>query len=268
MKIAVCIKQVPGSTQVDVDPETGNLQRGSVDSKLNPYDLYALEASLRLKSQLSNVHITAFTMGPPQAMDILKEAYMMGVDDAVLISDRKFAGADVLATSFALCQALQAIGEFDLIVCGKQTTDGDTAQVGSELAELLDIPNLSAVTAIKVIDEKTLELSCDLPQENLIVQATFPLLIAVEKSVGEPRLPSYRLKQATANRPIKSLSLADFANRNEDNYGQAGSPTKVVKIFPPQHDNDHELWTGSNSELSNRLFTLLKERKFLQHLGE
>ena len=131
MRTAVCIKQVPGTTAVEVDPVTGTLKRDGVESKLNPYDLYALETALCLKEQLGG-EITAFTMGPPQAADILREAYMMGVDHAVLISDRKFGGADVLATSYTISQAIRARGPFDLIICGRQTTDGDTAQVGAE----------------------------------------------------------------------------------------------------------------------------------------
>ena len=148
MKIAVCIKQVPGTTQVEVDPVTGTLKRDGVESKLNPYDLYALETALRLKEQLG-AEITALTMGPPQAEEILREAYMMGVDDAVLVSDRKFAGADVLATSYAISQALRAAGPFDLIICGRQTSDGDTAQVGAELAEFLGIPHVANVIRIE-----------------------------------------------------------------------------------------------------------------------
>ena len=149
MKIAVCHQAVwPGTTAVEVDPVTGTLKRDGVESKLNPYDLYALETALRLKSDCG-AEVTAVTMGPPQAGATLREAYMMGVDHAVLVSDRKFAGADVLATSYALFGALDAAGPFDLIVCGRQTTDGDTAQVGAELAEFFGIPHVANVVALE-----------------------------------------------------------------------------------------------------------------------
>lgn len=130
MNILVCIKQVPGTTKVEVDEKTGVLKRDGVESKMNTYDLYAIETALRIKEKLHG-KVTVLTMGPPQASEIIKEAYMMGVDAGFLLTDRKFAGADVLATSYALSQGMKAIGNFDLIICGKQTTDGDTAQVGA-----------------------------------------------------------------------------------------------------------------------------------------
>lgn len=266
MKIAVCIKQVPGTTAVEVDPVTGTLKRDGVESKLNPYDLYALESALRLKTNLG-ADVTAFTMGPPQAQEILREAYMMGVDHAVLISDRKFGGADVLATSYALSQALKAAGPFDLVICGRQTTDGDTAQVGAELAEFLGIPHVASVISIDNADEKGMLLTCDLPLQQMTVMLTYPALIAVEKNVGEPRLPSYRLKMATADRPICVLALKDMADTDERNYGQSGSPTRVVRIFPPESETEKERWEGSGPELADRLFDFLHDRKFLQQLG-
>ncbi len=266
MKIAVCIKQVPGTTQVEVNPVTGTLKRDGVESKLNPYDLYALETALRIKETLS-AEITAFTMGPPQAKEILQEAYMMGVDHAVLISDRKFGGADVLATSYTLSQAIRQQGPFDLIITGRQTTDGDTAQVGAEIAEFLGIPHAATVISLDKITQEAVEITCDLPLHRLSLRLPFPALIAVEKNIGEPRLPSYRKKLATADAPIPVLSLKDLPDQEEAHYGQAGSPTRVVRIFPPENDTDQERWEGSSKELAEKLHQYLDTHKFLQKIG-
>ena len=139
MKIIVCMKQVPAGTKVDIDPETGAMKRLSSDTRTNPYDLFALECALQLKEKLRGT-VTALTMGPAQAESMMRDTYTMGADDAVILSDRKFAGADVLSTSYTLSQGVQLLGGADLIICGKQTTDGDTAQVGPALAEHLHIP--------------------------------------------------------------------------------------------------------------------------------
>ena len=147
MNIIVCIKQVPGTAQVEIDEKTGVLKRDGVASKMNPFDLFAIESAMRLKEKYGG-RVTALTMGPPQAEKVLREAFMMGVDDAVLLSDRRFGGADVLATSYTISQGIRKIGSYDLILCGKQTTDGDTAQVGAELAEFLGIPHLANVTKL------------------------------------------------------------------------------------------------------------------------
>ena len=144
MKIVVCIKQVPASSNVQIDPVTGVLIRDGNNTKMNPYDLYALEVALRIKEQ-TGATVKTITMGPPPAKDVLEESVWMGCDDGVLITDRKFGGADVVATSYTISQGIRSMGEFDLIICGKQTTDGDTAQVGAEMAEALGIPHVCYV---------------------------------------------------------------------------------------------------------------------------
>lgn len=147
MKILVCMKQVPAGTKVDIDPETGAMKRMSGATRTNPYDLFALETALRIREQQGGT-VTVLTMGPPQAEEMMRDAYTMGADDAVILSDRKFAGADVLATSYALSQAIQVLGGADLILCGRQTTDGDTAQVGPAIAEHLHMPHAAWVSEI------------------------------------------------------------------------------------------------------------------------
>ncbi|MBQ7179645.1 MAG: electron transfer flavoprotein subunit beta/FixA family protein [Victivallales bacterium] len=263
MKIIVCIKQVPGTSQVEIDPKTGVLKRDGVESKMNPYDLYALETALRLGKQLG-ASITAITMGPPQAEAVLREAFMMGVDEGVLLSDRRFGGADVLATSYTISQGIRAIGGADLIICGKQTTDGDTAQVGSELAEFLGIPHATGVLRLRECTETGIEADLDLPLQIETVHIPYPCLVTVEKGIYEPRLPSFKKKLATADRPIRKLTLDDLEDHDAKHYGLNGSPTQVQRIFPPENHRSQERWEGNPSEIAERLLHRLDEQKFLQ----
>lgn len=262
MNILVCIKQVPDSNKVEVDPVTGVLKRNGVESKMNPYDLYALEAALRIREKTAG-SITVITMGPGQAVGIIKEAFAMGADNGVLISDRKFGGADVLATSYTLSQGIKQSGEFDLILCGKQTTDGDTAQVGPEVAEWLGIPSLSNVSQIVEQKESSLVVEMDMTDDIEVAEIQYPCLLAVDKDIFIPRLPSYIRKQETKDREIKVITLADMEDKEEKNYGLNGSPTQVQKIFPPQVNNHREVWNGDGKELAEQLLHKLKELKFV-----
>ncbi|SCK03082.1 Electron transfer flavoprotein small subunit [uncultured Clostridium sp.] len=262
MNILVCIKQVPGTTKVEVDPITGVLKRDGIDSKMNPYDLYALETGLKIKEN-NGGSISVLTMGPPQAKEIIKEAYSMGVDNGVLLSDRKFAGADVLATSYTLSQGIKSIGNFDLIICGKQTTDGDTAQVGPEIAEYLNIPHVANVKKIVEVKKDSIELEMDMPDTVEIVEIKLPALITVEKGIFQPRLPSYKKKMDTKNRKIEVRSLNDFKDKNEMNYGLNGSPTQVERIFPPEVNDKREIWSGNSDELILKFEDTLKKLKFI-----
>lgn len=267
MNIIVCIKQVPGTAKVEIDPINGTLKRDGIPSKMNPFDLYALESAMRLRARFGG-YVTALTMGPPQAETVLREAFMMGVDDAVLLSDRKFGGADVLATSYALSQGIRKIGGFDLIICGKQTTDGDTAQVGSEIAEFLDIPHITCVTKFSELSAngKVLELEADVPLYSLAVRMQLPCLVTVEKGIYEPRLPSYRRKLATKDKKITTYTFADMPDQNPMHYGLNGSPTQVKRIFPPAPATGNEKWEGTGEELADRLFQLLQDRKYLNEV--
>ncbi|MBZ9622582.1 electron transfer flavoprotein subunit beta/FixA family protein [Clostridium sp. FP2] len=262
MKILVCIKQVPGTSKVEVDPVTGVLKRDGVDSKMNPFDLYALETALKIKEQKGGI-IKVITMGPPQAKDVIREAYMMGADEGALISDRKFAGADVLATSYTISQGVRQMGKFDLILCGKQTTDGDTAQVGPEMAEYLGIPHIANVLKIIELKEKSVVVEMDMANTIEVAEIKFPCLLTVDKDIFQPRLPSYKKKIATKDREIKMITLNDFEDKDEKKYGLNGSPTQVERIFPPSANNDRETWTGSAEELSLKIATKLKELKFV-----
>ena len=262
MNILVCIKQVPESNKVEVDPKTGVLKRNGAASKMNPYDLYALETAMRLKEELGG-EVSVITMGPPQAAQVIREAYAMGADHGTLISDRRFGGADVLATSYTLAQGIKKMGDFDLILCGKQTTDGDTAQVGPEISEWLGIPSVSNVRKITEADGQNITVEMDMPDDIEITRIAYPCLLAVDKDIFQPRLPSYVRKTEKADTEITMLSLDDMDDRDETHYGLNGSPTQVQKIFPPETNHDRELWNEEGSILSEKLFQKVKELKFV-----
>lgn len=262
MKIIVCIKQVPGTSEVEVDPVTGVLKRDGVDSKMNPYDLYAIETAMKLKEENGGI-VKVLSMGPPQAQDVIKEAYMMGAAEGALISDRKFAGADVLATAYTLAQGVKKLSQPDLIICGKQTTDGDTAQVGPEMAEFLGVPHVANVIRILKVKESSIIVEMDMAETTEISEVQYPCLITVVKGIFQPRLPSFKLKLATIGRPIQLISLKDLEDQNEMHYGLNGSPTQVLRIFPPKGNNSHEKWIGNGNELADRLFDKMKELKFV-----
>ncbi len=262
MNILVCIKQVPGTAKVEVDPVTGVLKRDGVDSKMNPYDLYAIETALKIREQSGGV-IKVISMGPPQAKEVIKEAFTMGADEGMLLSDRKFAGADVLATSYTLSQGVRKMGNVDLIICGKQTTDGDTAQVGPEMAEHLGMPHVANVRKIVEIKEDSIIVEMDMPDTVEIAEVKLPCLITVEKDIFQPRLPSYRRKLLTKDKEIGVISLKDFDDQNEKSYGLNGSPTQVERIFPPAVNSDREMWNGNSEELTEKIAGKLKSLKFV-----
>lgn len=261
MNILVCIKQVPDTNKVEVDPVTGVLKRNGVESKMNPYDLYAIETALRIREQKGGT-VWAISMGPGQAAVVIKEAFAMGVDHGALISDRKFGGADVLATSHAISQGIKKLGNFDLILCGKQTTDGDTAQVGPEISEWMDLPTLSNVSKIVEVGEAAMVVEMDMSHDIEIAKIQYPCLIAVDKDIFMPRLPSYVRKQETKDREITIITLNDLEDKDEMHYGLNGSPTQVQRIFPPESNTHREMWEGTSSELTNQLLSKLKELKF------
>lgn len=261
MEILVCIKQVPGSNKVEVDSVTGVLKRSGAESKMNPYDLFALETGLRLREKYGG-NLSTLTMGPPQAAAILYEAFAMGADKGGLITDRKFGGADVLATSYTLSQGIRKFGNFDIIICGLQTTDGDTAQVGPEVSEQLGIPCVCNVRAIDKIENGHIIVDMEMSEDIAKLKVPFPCLLTVQKDIYEPRLPSYKKQKATANREISRYSLNDMADNNAKHYGLDGSPTRVQKIFPPTSDKVQEKWTGSAEDLSARIYDALKKMKF------
>ena len=262
MKIIVCMKQVPAGTKVDIDPETGAMKRMSGDTRTNPYDLFALETAISLREKLGGT-VTVLTMGPPQAETMMRDAYACGADDAVILSDRKFAGADVLATSYALAQGIQVIGGADLIICGRQTTDGDTAQVGPSIAEHLAIPHAAWVAEVTDVTESAITVRQDLVSVSQVSELPYPCLITIDKDTCVPRLPSYRLKKATADRPVRILSFADMPDQDLSRYGLVGSPTSVEQMFAPKEAEKQVYIEGTSIEKASRLFAVLNENKII-----
>ncbi len=262
MNIVVCIKQVPGTSQVEIDEVTGTLKRDSAAAKTNPYDLYAMEAALRLREAYGG-KVTAVTMGPPQAEVMMKEAYMMGVDDAFIFTDRVFAGADVLATSYTMAQGITACCDFDIIVCGRQTTDGDTARVGPAIAEYLKIPCAAWVGEIGEMDGDSIVVGQNFVNIRQLASLKLPCLITVEKDIYTPRLPSYRLKEASRGRKVHIVTFSDFADRDKEHYGLKGSATSVERIFPPETHNDQMFVEGTSREIAAEMADLFIERKYI-----
>jgi len=260
MRIVVLIKQVPDAAKVDIDPVTGNLRRESADTKINPYDLHALETALTIKEKVEG-EIIVMSMGPPQAEKALKEALMLGGDRAILLSDRAFAGSDVLATSYTLSQGLTKLSEYDLIICGKQTTDGDTAQVGPAIAEHLNLPQATWVTKVLAVDQNSITVRQDFGETLLDVKLDFPCLLSIEKSEEVPRLPSYSRKKQLAQEKIMVLSLADLPDQDPEKYGTIGSATRVQRIFPPQINTEKIVLEGTAAELTTEIIKILKEKK-------
>jgi len=260
MKIVVCIKQVPDSAEVRINPETGTLMREGVPSIVNPYDMHAVEAGLRIKEQAGG-SVVALTMGPPQAEAALREVISMGVDEGVLLTDRAFAGSDTLATSYTLSAAISKLGA-DIVLCGKQAIDGDTAQVGPEIAEFLNIPHVAYVRKIDGISEDSIRVQRAMDEGYDIVESTLPVLLTVVRELNEPRLPSLKGKMAAKKAEIKRWGAAEIG-ADEGKLGLKGSATQVRKIFAPEARKDRTMLKGTAEEQVSALMEKLRGLKCL-----
>ena len=227
MKIVVCMKQVPASSKVDIDPETGAMKRMSGETRTNPYDLFALETALQIREKVGGT-VTVLTMGPPQAEEMMRDAYTM-----------------------------------DLIICGRQTTDGDTAQVGPAIAEHLTIPHAAWVAEIVDVNEKAIQVRQDLVSVSQISEIPYPCLLTIDKDTCVPRLPSYLLKKATADRPIRILSFENMPDQDLSRYGLVGSPTSVERMFAPPEGEKQVYLEGSAKEKAEELFSILTGKKII-----
>ncbi len=232
MNIVVPIKQVPETSNVKMNPETGTMIRAGVETVVNPLDLYAIETALQLKEQHGGT-VTAITMGPSQAEKVLKEAIAMGCDEGILVSDRKFGGSDTWATSYTLAKAIEKFGTFDLIIAGERATDGDTAQVGPGIAAWLNIPLATYVARVESVDDRSLTVERLVEEGYQIIEMEKPALITVVKAIASPRLPTLRGKKRakTATIPLYNAENMDV---DPASLGLRGSPTKVVKIATPK----------------------------------
>jgi len=260
VNIVVCIKQVPDTADIRINPETNTLMREGVPSIINPFDLNALEAGIQIREQTGG-KVTVLTMGPPQAEAALREALSMGADEAVLLSDRAFAGADTWATSYTLARAIDKIGA-DIIFCGKQAIDGDTAQVGPETAEFMGIPHIAYVRKIEEVNEKSIRVQRLMDEGYDVVQSSIPVLLTVVKELNQPRMPSLKGKIAAKKAEIKKLGMADI-EADENSLGLKGSPTQVKNIFAPQTKAERKMIEGSPEEQVDNLIEELKKIKCL-----
>lgn len=265
LRIIVPIKQVPETSNVKMDPETGTMIRLGLEAIINPLDLYALETALRLK-QTHQAHIIVISMGPLNAEDALREALALGCDEAVLLSHRAFRGADTWATSYTLSQAIKKSGNFDLIICGERATDGETGQVGPGIAAFLDLP---LVTYVRKISEITPAFAC---VERLVeggievVRSEMPLAITVVKEIANPRLPTLRGMKAAKVIKIPIWGPEEI-EANPDYVGLNGSPTRVVKIQSPQVTRNGTLMSAKSKEemdqAADKLISYLRENNLL-----
>ena len=257
MNIVVCLKQVPGTTDVQIDPETNTLKRQGIENVINPFDAYALEEGVSLRDRFGG-KVTVITMGPPQAEVMLREAISCGADEAVLVSDRAFAGADTLATSYTLSKTIQRLGDWDLVICGRQTIDGDTGQVGPGLAEWLDAPFVAYVSKVEDIAGGTIKVRRMVEDGHEVMEMSLPGIITVVKEINVPRLPSLRGKMKAKKAEIPAWTAAEL-DVDEALIGLTGSPTTVVKVFYPQRVHDAEMIEGDADAQATTLIDKLRE---------
>jgi len=263
MEIVVLIKQVPNTTEVKIDPKTGNLIREGVDSIINPDDTHAIEAAVSLKEKYGG-RVTAISMGPPQAVDALSEAIAMGVDKAILLTDKPFAGADTWATSTTLGKAIEKVGKYDLVIAGRQAIDGDTAQIGPQVAEYLGIPHVSYVAGIESVEEGRIIVKKAVEDGYQWLRMPFPCLITVISEINQPR-PFHLARLLDACRekaPIEVWNLADVGLKVHQ-AGLMGSLTQVIKTFSPKSKREIKMLNGDVRSQVRELLSQLKQKKLI-----
>ena len=262
MKILVCIKQVPESNKVEVDPVTGVLKRDGAASKMNPYDLYALETAFRIREEVGgSVHV--ISMGPPQARAVLREALAMGADEAYLVTDRAFGGSDTYATSYILSQAIKKLGAYDVILGGKQAIDGDTGQTAPSIAEHLGATRLTSVLSLKVEGDKVIA-ERQVEEGVEVIETKFPVLCTATKESNKPRYATVKGVMRSFNTEIGQITLADLPDADTTKMGLKGSPTKVKATFTPKRTaNCVNIEGVSPVEIADNLIGKLVEAKVL-----
>jgi len=261
MDIVVCIKQVPETNEIGWNQETGALNRTSIPGILNPNDKNALEAALQLKESHGGI-VTAISMGPPQADEVLREAIGMGVDKGVLLNDRQFAGADTLSTAYTLAQALKKIGGFDLILCGKETSDGMTAHVGPQVAEFLDLPQLTCAIEIEIkTKNNSVRIKQKLEHGFRILETSFPAVITVEREINQPRIPPMdSIMEAYREKEVVVWGMEDLGGEREY-FGLNGSPTQCRRVYTKKVTKGKvQLLEGEAGKVAKRLVEILKQK--------
>ena len=257
LKIDVCLKQVPDTAAMQLDPVTHTLRRDGVKAVLNPLDEFPLEAAIRLKHAVGGT-VTAFTMGPPQADAVLRRAVAMGADETILLSCREFAGSDTWATSLNLAAALRKHGPFDVILCGKQATDGDTAQIGPALAAHLDIAQITYVTNIMVCEDGRLEVHRMMDDGTAVLLVKPPVVLTVLKEANEPGFPSLA-GYVTALGTEPTLETAESLGIAVADTGLKGSPTRVAKVSVPEISRNRRVISGTLDECTAQFLAELKK---------
>lgn len=261
MKIVVLIKQVPDTTEVKLDPRTGTLIREGVPSIINPEDKNALEAALQLKESMA-ARVIVISMGPPQADDALREALAMGADEAILLTDRAFAGADTWATATTLGYALKKIGDFDLVIAGRQAIDGDTAQVGPQVAEFLGIPQVTYVRKL-VIDDGKVRATRTLEDGFEEIEAPLPALLTITKEANLPRYPhAGAIMTAYREQTVTHWGVKDIG-ANPDQLGLTGSPTQVKRSFSPPPKEPGQIIQKAPAEAAKDLVAILRDKNII-----
>ncbi|MDU1455194.1 MAG: electron transfer flavoprotein subunit beta [Paeniclostridium sordellii] len=261
MKILVCVKQVPDTNEVRINKETGTLIRDGVPSILNPDDANALEEALKLKDIHEGSTVTVITMGPPQADFMLRECLAMGADEAILLSDRAFGGADTWATSNTIAAGIKKIGDYDIVFAGRQAIDGDTAQVGPQIAEKLDIPQVTYVQKFS-IDGDTITVQRQLEDGYEVIKVKKPVLLTAVKELNEPRYMSVDKIVKAFKTDIKVWTIDDL-DVNKDEVGLKASPTKVFKSFTPEPRGKGEILKGNPEEIVNTVLVGLKQKHII-----
>lgn len=261
MKIAILVKQVPDTTEMQVDKVTGTLIRAGVPTITNPDDLAGIEAILRLKDEDASIHITIITMGPPQAEKMLRELYAIGVDDCMLITDSKFAGSDTWATSNILARTIEQ-GQYDLVVCGRQAIDGDTAQVGPQVAAKLGLPQVTYVDKIESLDKERIVVIKSLEDRLERIEMALPGVITTLSTINKPRYMSVRGIFECFDKPIHKVNNEQLELPAEI-IGLHGSPTKVFKSFTNQRATGTEVLKLSAQESVNKIVSVLHEQNFI-----
>ena len=265
MKIVVCIKQVPGITEIKINPETNTLIREGIENIINPFDVYAIEEGVSLKEKLIasegnnlDIETIVISMGPPQSEAILREAISLGIDNAILLSDKAFAGSDTWATSYTLSKAIKKIEGWKVVISGKQTLDGDTGQVGPEIAQILNIPFIGYASKITEISGSKMTVKRLMEDRYETFEVRLPAAISVGKDINIPRVPSLRgkMKSRSAVIPVWGIGQIDM---NEKECGLNGSYTQVIKIFTPEHKHEVKMIAGTPDEQVSEIYSKLKE---------
>ena len=265
MKIVVCIKQVPEVANVQVDPEKGTIIREGVQSIINPFCEYALDQAVRIAHANKGTEIIAITMGPPQARDVILRSLELGADSGILVTDRLFAGADTWATACTLAGAIRkAVTDYDLIFVGKQAIDGDTAQVGPELAEILALPQITyGVDASLDGNHKRIRVKREIENGHEIIEAVLPALVTFSKGETVRRVPSLQDLIASRGKPIRVINANDL-EIPEDQLGLKGSFTQVVKVFPPhEKKSGHMIQNLEAEKAALEIYEFLKSTRFI-----